>query len=124
MAELTQEQIERAAEEYKRIFNGAMCEKRSLRAAAPFLQLPWDEPNEREVRLIADEVLGHGERDSMVREVITAIVRRRNAALMPKPVDPRLGVIFPLLNEVGTLRPGEDMTAIANRILAALDAVK
>ncbi len=61
MTELTEQQIEQAI---------AVAER--MRRAAPFLQLPWDEPTEEEI-------------ESALQE----FVRRRNAALQPKPVDPR-----------------------------------
>jgi hypothetical protein len=51
-----------------------------MRRAAPFLQLPWDEPTEEEI-----DNAGRRGIESALRE----FVRRRNAALQPKPVDLR-----------------------------------
>ena len=49
-------------------------------ALIPMAQLPWDEPTEEEI-----DNAGRRGIESALRE----FVRRRNAALQPKPVDPR-----------------------------------
>lgn len=82
-----------------------------IRAMAPHLQLPWDEPTREETDSIR-------EFDSLW--FACEFVRRRNAALPPKPVDPRIEKIMSILRE-GPPRPTE---FVANEILAALDEVK
>lgn len=75
MTELTEQQIEQAIAAFG---NYAVAER--MRRAAPFLQLPWDEPTEEEI-----DNAGRRGIESALREFI----RRRNAALQPKPVDLR-----------------------------------
>ena len=75
MTELTEQQIEQAIAAFG---NYAVAER--MRRAAPFLQLPWDEPTEEEI-----DNAGRRNIESALRE----FVRRRNAALQPKPVDLR-----------------------------------
>jgi hypothetical protein len=75
MTELTEQQIEQAIAAFG---NYAVAER--MRRAAPFLQLPWDEPTEEEI-----DNAGRRGIESALRE----FVRRRNAALQPKPVDLR-----------------------------------
>jgi transposase len=57
----------------------------SLRAAAPYLQLPWDEPTEKEAYACQD---APNVQDNEPQQVIAEFVRRRNAALIPKPENP------------------------------------
>lgn len=110
MAELTEQQVDMAArassacvsklgyparlayateEENKAMAHGAM------RAAAPFLQLPWDEPSKEEIRQATGDLIGldadsvPDQRQRQFIGIVWYFVRRRNAALMPKPVDPR-----------------------------------
>lgn len=86
------------------------------RAAAPFLQMPWEIPTSEE--------MVDGIRNGSVggtSEALIQFIKRRNAALLPKPVDPRRAKILAALMEHTpnrTLRY-EDM---ADLILATLDA--
>ncbi len=49
-------------------------------ALIPMAQLPWDEPTEEEI----DNASRRG-----IESALREFIRRRNAALQPKPVDPR-----------------------------------
>lgn len=111
MAELTQDQVERA----HMALNGGAGDidliHKSLHAAAPFLQLPWDEPTPEEMAAIDRDWIGFAE---FVRE----FVRRRNAALLPEPVDPRIAIVKHQLTDAA-MSHGIDV--VAGKILLALD---
>lgn len=84
MAELTEEQIELAVREFLTMAQGEYVRDgtvitKGLCAAAPYLQLPWEEPTKEEVAAIHWTLLSDG---------IATFVRRRNAALLPEPVVP------------------------------------
>lgn len=86
MAELTEQQLESAKQELAKVFGGPMDDvlmTNMLRAAAPFLQLPWDEPSEQECEQFYR--LNSQARPSP-RSALEDFVRRRNATLMEKPV--------------------------------------
>lgn len=87
MAQLTDEQVKKAAEAYaetwmdSKNFDMPTLRLECLRAAAPHLQLPWDDPSNEELETLYREVpygCGH-------RLALQYFVRRRNAALLPKP---------------------------------------
>jgi hypothetical protein len=124
MAELTKEQIERAAEalwnitfEQRESRQPGRTEDRWCnvnpqfkdewrewaRVAAPYLQLPWDEPNEAEIAELGRERMQRvSPREcGFLRE----FVRRRNAALLPKPVDPRREPLVKMFTELGCIPP-------------------
>ncbi len=123
MAELTKEQLDRAIDSYESIpllgdvgTRGFI--RRCLIAAAPYLQLPWDEPTEKE---LFDAKCGWGiERPFAICEEMRQFVRIRNAALLPKPVDPRREKIEEILSR--HVKDGADQTI--DRILAVLNEVK
>ena len=105
MAELSKQQIDAAVmamQEAERvsIFWEHVCAsdkerfRKAARAAAPYLQLPWDEPLMGEITTIYDSML-HGEANTFA--VVRAFVRHRNAALQPKPVDPAVEVVSRML---------------------------
>jgi hypothetical protein len=73
-------------------------------AAAPFLQMPWEMPTYEELEMFKDF--------KSAGSALFEFVRRRNAALLPKPVDPRRQRIIDAL-------AGDVVTA--DRILVALD---
>lgn len=124
---LTDEQIEAAAKAMREShdvidgrtdFYGSMA-----RAAAPFLQAPWEMPIGQEVHLLCDAVArkvsssnGGIHPETLLREFVS----RRNAALLPKPVDPsRERIIVALL--YGTDGARAIAEKLVDRILAALD---
>jgi hypothetical protein len=108
MTELTEQQIEQAIAAFG---NYAVAER--MRRAAPFLQLPWDEPTEEEI-----DNAGRRGIESALRE----FVRRRNAALQPKPVDPRREKIRNVL-ALGVDAGEPYITNATERILAVIDEV-
>jgi hypothetical protein len=148
MAELTEQQIDLAARASSACVsklgyparlayateeeNKAMAHE-AMRAAAPFLQLPWDEPTEEESYFCSDVVQANEPQD-----VIGEFVRRRNAAILTKPVDPRRERIRSVLvnlfasvdpqkiaRDFGSARELQRMLDEAEtKMLAALDGVK
>lgn len=123
MAELTQEQVERAARQLIRISAAGTWEEASpayrhvlelsVRAAAPFLQLPWDTPT------IEEATKANWCMDG--QSAIFDFLRRRNAALMPKPVDPRVALVEQVISR-GRMHISADQKTLAVEIVAALDA--
>ena len=78
--------------------------------AAPFLQLPWDEPTQDELQRFAHEYrnLNGTECDlTAARVALGALFERRNAALQPKPVDPRREKILDVMHTLSCIRDGE-----------------
>lgn len=78
--------------------------RRSVVAAAPFLQLPWDDPTDPENELAfyeysrargGVEIDNHRSDaiDKGVRMALFLFVRTRNANLMPKLLDPRVTML-------------------------------
>lgn len=97
-------------------------------AAVPFLQMPWDGPTNEEIH---DTHLRIRDRFSgidyyLVTASLSDFVRCRNAALLPKPVDPRREKVIAAVDAVKSYhRLGEEQLTsaeVADRILAALDA--
>jgi hypothetical protein len=98
------------------------------RAAAPFLQMPWELPTQSECELIrrAQDVA-----EVTVHYAVSSFINMRNASLIPKPADPRREKIEKIvISELGKSvlqmhGKGEyiiESGNIADRILAALDA--
>lgn len=118
MAELTDEQVKRAGdamEEFQRTPGKGGNWYDLARTAAPFLQLPWDEPTEKDfpsAKSNAEYILAH----------VLPFVRRRNASLPPKPVDPRRLVIIKVLESHDKL--GLNFESVAEEILEYLAKVK
>jgi hypothetical protein len=79
MAELTKEQVEQAREVY--IKSGPNFDE-YVRAMAPYLQLPWDEPTESEISDAQADIRFTSEHQAA--KVLFEFVRHRNAALLPK----------------------------------------
>jgi hypothetical protein len=131
MAELTQEQEDRAAEavvaDSQWIYGTPMRERNwvesGLRAAAPFLQLPWDEPTAEERAGIAFAIGHSASVNECVDSALARFVRERNATLMPKPVDPRLKAIETQLWGAMPDVPEDKRKIIAGWILVALDEI-
>ena len=115
MAELTAQQIEFAVAAFENVAGHAatgellsMAER--MRRAAPFLQLPWDEPSREERNVAANQ--------RNVELALLVFVRRRNAAIQPKPVDPLREKIIAALDK---LYLNKESSKIADAILDALD---
>lgn len=140
MAELTDEQVEKAVNiasatrTSKLSWNGSTGEngihlwRATMRAAAPFLQLPWDFPTPEEVDAANTKTSRYGliPRD-MAAVIIDRFVSNRNAFLLPKAVDLRKKAVMMLLADI----PGTNVVIgdgnreyITDLILAALDEVK
>lgn len=95
----------------------------TLRSAAPFLQFPWDEPTDVELKEIAygcaRGVIG-GTSPAAFRYALGEFVRHRNAVLVPKPFDLRRERVRAILQD--EYRSSEE--GAIDRIIAALDEVK
>jgi hypothetical protein len=122
MAEPTEQQLDQAAAAYGITYGGdaegpSDARREGLRAAAPFLQLPWEPPTEEEVASLYGHV-------GIIRihDGIREFVRHRNDAIQPKPVYPRREALIGFLKTDSW----KDMrwTELADRILAAIDAAK
>ena len=128
MAELTQEQIKQAmwaahSAAAPGFEWGNLSERDveryslAVKAAAPFLQLPWDEPTEDEVTSIynycANTIDGN-----LTPRCLCEFVRRRNTALLPKMVDPRIAKLIVILRA-----PWVTQEDRAIKILAEIDEV-
>lgn len=134
MKELTDEQVEQAAEASIPTWSSHYAPqareeiRRNLRVAAPFLQAQWKEPDIEEVSDIYNHCSEIND-GNLTPRCIKEFVRRRNATLLPKPVDPRKTA---LLNMYASLRgqvesagdPGSWEVRMVDRILNAIDEVK
>ena len=92
------------------------------RAAAPFLQMAWDEPTESEVSAAFTRQFMPLDAYTSMRSGISKFVANRNAALQPKPVDPRREAVIQVLRaeHPGAMSNG----AFADVILKALDELE
>ena len=122
MAELTERQIEFAVAAFENVAGHAatgvlLSRAERMRRAAPFLQLPWDEPTDEEWSAIF-----HSIPSSSARSWACEFVRRRNASLMPKPVDPRREKIAGILARYQSMKASNAWDG-ADEILAAIDEV-
>jgi hypothetical protein len=91
------------------------------RAAAPFLQAPWEMPTEKEAETLHANIVACGSDLRGMRHALTTFVEGRNLALLPKPVDPRRErLVAELMNARGSqfVMSHEEF---ADRILAAID---
>ena len=94
--------------------------RRNLRKAAPFLQMPWDEPTEEEFTQLLTGVHPNSNYGGTIMDALKKFVHIRNAALLPKPVDPRREAVAKVLTEHKVWTVDDQV----DRILAALDKVK
>jgi hypothetical protein len=126
MAELTEQQINDAVDAFGAEWdqqkglgaNRIICERRGLSAAAPFLQLPWDEPTVEEYDIAVRDVRIGNTANGV--DIARSIVRRRNAALQPKPVDPRRDAIrrvVEALRKTGDVCSVEDAVDVFIKVL-------
>lgn len=123
MAEISMQQMIQAVDAYKAAYDKSeewpeYARVRGLRAAAPLLQLPWVEPTEIDIQ----EAWDANARTGGVANVLEGFVRRRNAALLPKPADPRFEKILAGIRSNRTWNLDlEHEVLLAKEILAALD---
>jgi hypothetical protein len=110
---LTEEQIELAANAMRDNWQVRFSWKMLAEIAAPYLQAPWDPPT-------AEENHRAGELHRVIGKIPLAdFVSRRNAALLPKPVDPRREKIAAVI--LPTYMDQEKAESIVDRVIAALD---
>lgn len=143
MAELTDDQVEKAVKAAsatrtsKLSWNGSTGEngidlwRATVRAAAPFLQLPWYEPTREEFSSIHDSSIclyGDGKLCRAVSDALRQFILIRNAAMISKPVDPRIqavkGVLEMLTDEGGRIFSPQKLQEISERILYWIDEVE
>ncbi len=123
MSELTDEQL-RVADSFLRQ-NGYAITPGLIGKLALLLQMPWDEPTQEEVGDLRNEyVCGVKGRSGSFEVGLKNFVANRNAALFPKPPDPRLNAVICALQGTNAVPLGHDITPLATKILAALDEVK
>ncbi len=116
-SKLTDEQLNMAADAFA-ARPGAFTVD-GLRAAAPYLQVPWDVPTECEWR----ECMRLDNNRLMDDHLSACVfVEKRNAALLPTTPDPRREAILKILNSV--LLPKEYLEATVLEILKAIDGIK
>ena len=87
-------------------------------AIIPLAQLPWEPPMAGEINAIFDTMQAA---DASTFGVVCAFVRRRNAAIQPKPVDPRVDEIALIICQSRDAGLSIQQTAAK---IAALDEVK
>lgn len=95
--------------------------KRAARAAAPHIQIPWEPPTIDDVCAVNRATLVSPAGIPLTTyEIISAFIEIRNAALTPKPVDPRIVIVEELLmTDVYA-----DRKERARKIVEALDGAK
>jgi hypothetical protein len=127
MEELTAQQIDDAVEAFGIEWdqqkglgaNRIICERRGLSAAAPFLQLPWDDPTKEEAESFHEDYYTFASTSiPSTLHALVRFIRYRNAALQPKSVDPRIAVILGILDSSASTSDVK-----AKEITAALDAL-
>lgn len=124
MAELTQEQVERAVAAVEKLqrsnmdIGSTVAIRDVICVAAPFLQLPWDEPTEEEIQVAYESTEALPLPGGSLRW-LKEFVRRRNAALITKPFDPRKAKIVAALEGLALKAARERM---ADLIILALDS--
>lgn len=135
MAKLTKNQLSLATKAYYGALPGTdpagyhtSSIEKGLEAAAPFLQLPWDEPTDEEIAEIIRQHWHWNGRRKHISEVVRFIagqfVDRRNAAFTPKPADPRREKIIAALRKREFPIDLENEVRMVDNIIDALDAVK
>jgi len=116
MPELTDEQFRQAHRLL--LDNGYSVSGTLMKTLAPLLQLPWDGPTREE---FADIVRSNpnGDYGPGIMWALYEFVRRRNAALLPKPVDPRREAVRKVLESRDKL--GLNFDSMIDEILEAVD---
>jgi hypothetical protein len=127
MAELTEQQIEQAANAGAIAVGAKFVDmeraRKIYRAAAPFLQLQLDKPTEKELDYLTS--LWGASQEAAIRESLIEFVRLRTASRTPQLVDPRTEAICKVLHAETTLStPGTTQREVATKILAAIGEVK
>jgi hypothetical protein len=99
------------------------------RAAAPFLQVPWDKATFDEATNFIDYQISDRQRNGSnimaTLDALAIFIGNRNASLIPKPVDPRREKVINSLDAGLPRYQSWDRNAaelLTDRILAALDA--
>ena len=126
MAQLTEQQLSDAAADMHKAWLAGERDWNNIAAiGSHYTQVPWDEPTDAEVQTITSTDLGlrlTTYTDELKRSIVSNFVRRRNAALSPKPPDPRRDKIITVL--AGDSSLNKTYGDMADRILKALDEVK
>lgn len=133
MSKLTDKQLELAVKAFSTdpevIVQGVWNLKSCLRNSAPYLQIPWDEPTSEEVIPIYANLYHYKIEDVSpssiegITKAFVEFVRIRNAAILPKLVDPRIAIVVKVLRGTNNV-PYLPIEKTAETVLAALDEVK
>lgn len=119
MTKLTKDQIDRGDSVVHRVTGIPIGFDREIwETLADILQRPWDLPSDSEWSSIK-QYLGFGPgtaSDSVSKSILIDFVRRRNANLLPKLVDPRREKIIEVLKQYPDRAP-----EIAEKIIAVFD---
>lgn len=139
MREFTDEQVERAASDMHATvetmrkwdeipLTDRATYQKMARAAAPFLQLPLEEPNDAELHAAASAIKNYADTPCpymrQAESILQIFIRGRNAALLLKPVDPRRENLHKLVMRYKTTGQPAHPERMVDEILAALDEVK
>jgi hypothetical protein len=123
---LTAEQITRAIQAWKDsvAIGDNSGPAAQLEYMAKYLQYQWQPPTPSEINELTDENMSNppaGYRRA-VGIAIQEFVARRNALLIPKPVDPRRELIISVISRGGaSTKPLDGVGGLADAILEALD---
>ena len=111
---LTEEQIQQACHAYATSLGDHVAR---MKAAAPYLQIPWAEPTAKECD-DASRYCGHSD----YRSVVCQFVFDRNAALLSKPEDHLIMEVAKVIqsDEFNRLKDRAHYKQAAEMVLAAL----
>lgn len=142
MKELTQEQIEKATKAAWEADGGHWADavgsvkenwRKSIRAAAPYLQMPADMVTAEEIdRIMCGVTILKASHQGM-RAIIDDLLLRRNAQLLPKEEDPRVeAAAIALFKRQNNIMDWDEMDGVirvryrkdATVVLEALDAME
>lgn len=131
-SKLTDEQVKIAAAAYSKAYdeqlpNVAWIKKHNiaLRAAAPYLQIPWDEIKDWEFANFWDTINSSGS-PFRLRSNLNNFVEKRNIALLPPPPDPRREALVKAFEEAKDKFDSDFVwsESLADIALKALDGIK
>ena len=135
MAELTEQQLDQAAAAYGMAYGGdaegpSDARREGLRAAAPFLQIPWEPPTKEEAKSFHENYYTFASTSiPSTLHALRRFIANRNAALLPKPVDPRFekirsALVYHASHRFNQLITPNQFDEAALAVLTALGEVK
>lgn len=97
--------------------------KRAMKAAAPYLQIPWELPSDKEVRSFLSDATNASNGKS-IEHCLRQFVYRRNTTLCPEPIDVRRLKVLRIIGDATlSARPAEpiNVSLLVDDILAVFD---